>query len=211
MTIISHRIFALLFGVATSTLCLAQSPLSYDMLNGDGVASGGSFNYWDLSYNGTGNTMVDSAPLSGGLGDLTDGVIATDNWFMTENTGGTGPYVGWSNFDSTVTFHFNGPTNIDTLTVWADDSDHTGGVNLPGGVFINGTLYDVDEDMAGSAPKALTFMGLGLNTDTVELTFVRTDTWVMVSEVQFGVVPEPATLTVFGLTLTVALKRKRRS
>jgi len=48
---------------------------SYDMNNGDGQASGGSFNYWDRFYTGTGATTTDDAPLNGGVGDLTDGIV----------------------------------------------------------------------------------------------------------------------------------------
>src|SRR5438128_164853 len=64
---------------------------SYDTPNGDGQAHSGSFNYWDLGYTGAGATNVDGAALSGGLGDLTDGVIASDFWFNTENAAGPVP------------------------------------------------------------------------------------------------------------------------
>ncbi len=38
----------------TATLCAATiTPTSYAMRNGDGQASSGSFNYWDLAYSGT--------------------------------------------------------------------------------------------------------------------------------------------------------------
>ena len=36
-------------------------------------------------------------PLAAAWGDLTDGIIASSNWFNVENTAGTGPYVGWLN------------------------------------------------------------------------------------------------------------------
>ena len=51
---------------------------SYEMPNGGGDASGGTYNYWDGSYSGSGSTTTDAAALSGGLGDLTDGIIATE-------------------------------------------------------------------------------------------------------------------------------------
>ena len=190
-------------------LAFSQTVTSYDMLNGNGVASGGNFNYWDLDYSGSGQTNVDNSPLSGGLGDLTDGVVATDNWFNVENTAGTGPYVGWRFADPSVVFHFAGVTPIGQVTVYSDDSDHTGGVNLLSGVVINGTFFDVDENSAGSEPKALVFSGLGLVTDTVELTFVRSDEWAFVSEVQFDAIPEPVTLLTLGAALLVS--RRRRS
>ena len=67
------------------------SPVTYDMRNGDT----GSYNYWDKNYTGSGSTTTDSALLTGGLGDLTDGIVTTLNWYAAEPpTGGDGPYVG---------------------------------------------------------------------------------------------------------------------
>src|SRR5438067_2130557 len=77
------------------TLLSQLTPISYDMPNGFGRASGGMYNYWDKQYTGTGSTMTDGALLTGGLGDLTDGVIAGGHWYDVENIQGTGPYVGW--------------------------------------------------------------------------------------------------------------------
>ncbi|MFV2066020.1 MAG: hypothetical protein ACC645_03505 [Pirellulales bacterium] len=43
------------------------------------------------------------ASLSGGLGDLTDGVIATENWYIVEPPDGpNGPYVGWNHGNTPV-------------------------------------------------------------------------------------------------------------
>ena len=44
----------LAFGLAPAQAA-PISPSSYDMLNGNGRASAGTFNYWDLSYNGSGS------------------------------------------------------------------------------------------------------------------------------------------------------------
>lgn len=66
---------------------------SYDMLNGTGRASGAGSrnNYWDGGYSPSSpNNFIDSAPLAGGKGALTDGVIATGNWNFETNLGGTG-------------------------------------------------------------------------------------------------------------------------
>jgi hypothetical protein len=59
------------------------------MLNGEG---GPGNPYWDDTYNGAGSTTTDLAPLSGGLGQLTDGIIPTENFNLVEPNG---PYVAW--------------------------------------------------------------------------------------------------------------------
>ena len=200
----------LVCGAANASLL----PTSYDMPNGYGVASGGAFNYWDLNYTGSGSTNTDGAALSGGLGDLTDGFIETDNWFNVENASGTGPYVGWrTDFDGdpTVTFHFGGTAFIDSLTVYADDSDGAGGVNLPDTVVINGVTYDVDQGASGTEPKALTFSNLGFSGEALDVEFIHSNAWIFVSEVTFegSVVPEPASLAALGIGAIALIRRKR--
>jgi len=68
------------------------SPIHYDMPNGDGQASGGTYNYWEAGYSGAGLATTDGAALSGGVGKLTDGVATTQPWFRVSNNAGTGPY-----------------------------------------------------------------------------------------------------------------------
>ncbi len=95
---------AVLISLATigTANALQITPISYDMENGGGSK------YWDKKYNGTGNTSVNYAPLSGGVGYLTDGIIPTQNWNDVEVADGTGPYVGWENRNPVITFNFAG-------------------------------------------------------------------------------------------------------
>lgn len=201
----------LVMGVAMASPIL---PTSYDMPNGDGVASGGSFNYWDLSYTGTGNTSLDTSPLAGGLGDLTDGIIASGNWSDVENVAGTGPYVGWRaglNGNPQITFHFDPGSTIETVTVYVDDSNGNGGVDLPDSVIINGVTFDVDQFLAGAEPKSFTFTDLGFVGDTITIDLIASSQWVFASEITFDSqpVPEPLTLAVLGAgVLGMARRRK---
>ncbi len=168
-------------------------PVSYDMPNGHGHALGGWYNYWDKSYSGSGNVETDGAPLTGGLGDLVDGVVPWQIWDDVENHAGTGPYVGWININPTMVFHFEGDPLIEKVRVHTDDSLGQGGVTPPSAVVVNGTWYPVElaEERSG-APFAIEIGGLALRGDvTVQL--VRRSAWVFISEVTFeGAVEQEA-------------------
>ena len=165
-------------------------PQSYEMING-GVST---LSYLDDSYNGSGNKTVSYDKLSGGLGDLTDGVIASQNWRDSP-----GPYVGWNNLHTPViTFHFSTKVTINTINVYVDDSNGDGSVNLPGSVRIQMGSYDnsfVVSELAGAEPKLLQYTGLNLRGTKLVLTLNhRTDAvWLMASEITFDgtATPEP--------------------
>jgi len=220
-SLLSASLLAL--AAAAPALAAPVNPTSYDMHNGDGQASGGSYNYWDKNYSGIGSTTTDNALLSGGLGDLTDGVTTNQNWFSVENSAGTGPYVGWySQVTPTVaiTFNFGGPVNIDTIRIHADDSAGAGGVSLPSRVdftWAGGSAGAVVVDpSAGSEPSWLDFAGLGITgASSVTVTLGYGNAWIFVDEVEFigAPIPEPSTyaLMALGLAGLGAVARRRRN
>ena len=117
----------LLFTYTTVAVNIADAdliqPVSYDMLNGQAS----TYSYWDESYSGSGDPTENYSPLSGGLGDLTDGIIATENWYIVEAPDGPGPYVGWRIDPITITFHFEGAPTINEVTIYVDDANGEGG------------------------------------------------------------------------------------
>lgn len=185
------------------------TPISYDTVNGNT----GSYNYWDDTYTGSGSKTTDGAFLSGGLGDLIDGIIASDNWFITEAPIGAGPYVGWSNIDPTITFYFASSYDFQIIQIHFDDADGYGGVSAPAGVNINGKNYALS-DPGGSAPFIASLDVSSLSsTDTLSIQLKRNDSWVFASEFQFKVVPVPTTIFLLGSGLTglvgIRLRRKK--
>ena len=80
--------------VATLAVLNPVSPQSYAMLNGY---------YWrDDTYSGAGDPNVNLSPLSGGLGQLTDGVLGP---FILDDPQWSPPWVAWYN-DTDITFDF---------------------------------------------------------------------------------------------------------
>jgi hypothetical protein len=189
---------ALAAGLAISNTAVAGplAPISYDMDNGNS----GAYNYWDQIYTGTGSTTTDGAALTGGLGDLTDGVIASSNWNIAEAPAGNGPYVGWVNKNPTITFNFGTTVWIDSVTLYLDDAN-LGGVLQPGSVDINGNNYVVTDPTPGDfLPFGITFSGLNATGSTLTLQLFRQNSWVFLSEVEFdghvvsSAIPEPGPL-----------------
>lgn len=205
---------ALVACLVSSTAGAALLPDSYNMLNGNT----GSYNYWDETYSGSGCVTCDNAALSGGKGDLTNGIIASDNWFVVEAPPGNGPYVGWS-LDPTITFHWNAPVTISSVTFHLDDSNGAGGVSAPAGVLVNGVLFSISEP-AGSSPFAFTADGVSFTGNDLVVSLLRKNSWLFLSEVEFnaapqavpGAVPEPQTyaLLLAGLALIAFTTRGPR-
>jgi hypothetical protein len=226
----------ILLGIVMLAIVLITSPAvaaqqifatSYDLYNG-GIAGYGNVTLYDDKYNGSGNKTTPYANLSGGLGDLTDGIAATQNW---SDCGGIGPchaendpYVGWHAGNLTflpyVTFHFAPNTKIDEVDISMNYGYHASPVDfLMGGV--SETQTPPANYTGTGANQWYNFTGLDLNGDTLKITFHYNPTppagpadWVLLSEVQFFApavsgVPEPTTMLLLGLGL-VGLAGVRR-
>jgi hypothetical protein len=160
------------------------------------------------------------ANLSGGLGELTDGVIPTQNWFIVEAPAGNGPYVGWANINPTITFFFDKAYDFTSVTFHLDDSNGSGGVAPPSRATVAGQSFSITDPVSG-APFAYTAVlspVVAANQLTVQL-FEGQATWIFLSEVTFearvpqGVVPVPAALPLLasGLGALALLRRRRKA
>ena len=213
------RILGALAAVALATPATAAQiyATSYDTPNGSGQASGGSLNYWDIGYTGAGLTTTDGAALTGGLGDLTDGVVATDFWFNTENGAGTGPYVGWyaqRTLNPFLTFNFAGNPFINTISIHLDNSQF-GGVVAPAAILVDGASQIFTAPAPGTIGTVnLTGLNLSGGSHTIQFMQPNSNTWTFVSEISFfgTAVPEPATwaMMIGGFGLVGATMRRRR-
>lgn len=185
---------------AMPALALQVVPISYDMNNGAG--------YLDQLYSGSGCRTCAGAALSGGLGELTDGVVPTTNWNVNST-----PWVGW-NTSQSITFNFAPGSEIDTVIFRFDDSN-SNGVAPPASVTIGGQTFAIT-DPVGTAPFNFIVSGLTFAGSSMPITITaRGGSWMMLSEVTFqSTVPEPATaLTMLvglaGLMGAVRLKRRQ--
>lgn len=121
-------------------------PVTYEMPNGDT----GQFVYWDETYS-NGPVTADNQYLSGGKGQLTDGVIAPTNWNGTPY-----PYVGWGyNRNPEIKFHLDQTYTIFRVRVHLDDSNGYGAVSPPPSITIGavgqpGTTYQVPDPASGA-------------------------------------------------------------
>lgn len=202
------EITALAFLSAASSAYAGLTPDSYNMLNGNA----GSYNYWDETYTGAGCVTCDNAALTGGRGDLTDGIFADDNWNITEAPPGNGPYVGWT-LNPTITFHWNTPVNISSATFYFDDANGYGGVSAPESVTVDGTNFPIG-DPDGSSPFSFFANGFSFTGNDLVVSIQRGNTWVFLSEVEFNAapIPEPETYAMLlaGLGLLGFVARRRQ-
>jgi hypothetical protein len=108
-----------LFGVFLGSTAASAGPVavsSYEMNNGNGTFSLGTYNYLDGAYVGTSpaaNSITEQAPLTGGTGVLTNGVVPA-----TDYTQGPQQYVGWKYTDPVLNFFLKPGSQVSQITLY---------------------------------------------------------------------------------------------
>ena len=215
LAITTTALVAAFAGVASAQYV---QPVSYSMPNGMGQASGGGFNYWDDTYNGTGSINVDGSPLANGLGQLTDNVVGANGWDANLGNGPAYEWVGWININPEIIFDYGTAQQISRIDVHVNNGNY-GGVSIFGTVRVGysddginfGNYQSITTSDADRADLSARFYALNLTEQAahryVRMEFTRTNVWMFISEVR--AVPTPGAMALLPLG-ALALGRRRR-
>jgi hypothetical protein len=223
LMLLKYRPIVVLVSVLLGSTAASASQLtvsSYDMNNGNGTTQFTfGYNYFDFQYRDNSTGLIDpnanqngstqpipnnaapkDAPLSGGKGLLTNGVIATQVYSLVTTTNPTtgptagliasGPfagqqtqYVGWKYQDPTIVFHLaSGQQNVSSINLYV-------AANNPAIGDLNGLV---------AAPKNVV---LDVNGNPVSVTMTTTAINAFTSEITLNGFGSISSSSLFSLTL----------
>jgi len=209
----SVALFALTFAVngASADVLTVNT---YQMNNGNITPQVGN-NYLDFPYSPdpAGHATTPGGNLFGGKGLLADGIIPTVNWDAAPTQ-----YVGWNNFNPTITFALAGLPTVKEIDIYVGSSSD-GPVALPSAIRVNGiaTAFTITPfGAAGEFKLSHIYTGLGIPENGVSIELIGgAAPDLMVSEVQFlSAVPEPSTWAMmiigFGALAFAGYRRQQK-
>ena len=166
-------------------------PLTYSMPNGQSS----TYRYLDDTYTGSGCRTCDGSTLSGGLGQLTDGVVGAQEWDADLGRGPAYEWVGWQSIQPAIVFDFQSARIFGRMRVHSSS-------NMKGGVFLWDSVtltFSSDGITYGNALTYLTTQAERSNTSVrfteipipnvsgrfVRAQFAHSQPHMFISEVQF--------------------------
>ena len=218
-------VVALTQASATTILAVPLSIASYAMPNGES----GSQTYYDDTYGGpgaSGNPGVSGSPLSGGLGQLTNGLFAAPADIFDDE------WIGWANIQPTITIDLGSAHFVNTIGFHASNwSPPFNDVGAPGSAALSysldnvtytplGTYLTTVADQSGDDPRWVDLpFGVGARYLRAQLfdgtkqagTSPGAKPWIFLDEARVdGVVPEPTTLALLALAAVAFPLRRVR-
>lgn len=154
-------------------------------------------------------------------GELTNGVTFSRAWSIPATTITPADVVqlsGWRNSNPSIRFNFSTASLVQSLTVWVADSDGSAGVGVPANILLrslDNTLirsFSITDPLGNGGTVPLELTGFAVTASSLIVEVQRNFEWTMLSEVQFSSVPEPSSMSIFGLLFaSLVLRRKRIS
>lgn len=191
--IVSFCVAGTLAATATAALVI---PTSYMATPGEGIAQGGSYNYFDDT--GT---------------QLTDGIFGINDWTANLGNGHAYEWVGWQNAEPTMTFNFASSVTLDQVIIGFNRASNAG-IYLPATVTIGSSVFTLTRsELTDGTRGDLIFNGSWTgSTLTVQLADGGPG-WIFVDEIRFQAIPEPGAVTAvaaLGLLGFVVYRRSQR-
>ncbi len=190
-------------------------PISYSMPNGDGGSYSG---YTDDTYTSS-NCPDCPGYLSGGLGQLTDGITVPSFFGIGEAFTHNYPYmVGWLATSVTITAFFDGTQTFGSVGLHLSDSHGAAGIDLPTTITIGGNQVFSPQPQSSEIANEWHWFTLapGTTGSSLSIQIERANgSWTFMDEMEFtqadvSGTPEPGTiaLALSGLGLVGFLKRR---
>ena len=150
----------LLIACASSTAAFADliTVTSYDMNNGNGMPQLGTYNYLDSGYQVNpgspalppNSATTPNAPLSGGTGILTNGIIPTVDYTLAPTQ-----YVGWKYQDPTLNFYLQAGSAVSQISLFFANPVQVPGTTSGGLVGVPGSVNLTVDGVTVSATQMI--------------------------------------------------------
>ncbi|MBL8047931.1 MAG: PEP-CTERM sorting domain-containing protein [Chthonomonas sp.] len=189
------------FGAVVLGACVASAvaqqrySVSYSAPTGDGVAQGLPYDLTDQ----TGRQLQDRIP-------------GADQWRANLGQGAAYEWVGWRNAEPAIEFRFAPATRIDRIRIGFARNESSR-IYVPPVIILNWVFYNINPALVAPNSRGfITVLGRW-ETETLRLQLVdgNTQRWILVDEIEFYSVPEPASVLLLPAAALLVMRRRRVS